>query len=198
MDFAPALTQDEITRMGIELSSPLDCTEIAQYGLTDFPLEYIMNGAFANLEAWVRDPQGHTPPADRFWIKLHPEYHYPLTDNYGNAVGGVRTPYLDVPIATYHEYSTPVGGRCGLMGYKVPFDDSLLKDLYCICFWGFCFSCNRYVPQVEDAVDELVQDGFITADDGERIITEAEAIQSQLPYLRERRNPSPLPPEPGP
>jgi hypothetical protein len=196
MDFSPSREEME----WFPGPPPIDCIEVKQYGLSDFPLEYIMNGAFANLDAWVRDPQGHIPPeADRIKLFLDASGNYhPDLDQDGNARGGVRTPYVDVPIATYYVHSTPPIGSCGLMGYKVPFDDSSLKDLYCICFWRFCFSCNRYVPKVEDAVDALKQEGYITEADGERIITEAEAIQSHLPYLRGRHNLSPLPPEPGP
>jgi hypothetical protein len=201
IDFSPS-DEDKKKSTDVPLTSPLDCTQVAQYGLTDFPLEYIMNGAFANLDAWVRDPQGHTPPsADRIEGREQCPTCIAL-DDYDNALGGVRTPYLDVPIASYYVHSTPfVEGRgiCGLMGYKVSLDCEDLLDLNCICIVGFCFSCNRYVPKVEDAVEELVQDGFITAEDGERIISEAVAIQPQLPYRRlQCTTPIPTPREPGP
>jgi len=52
-----------------------------------------------------------------------------VTDEHGNAVGGVRSPQIDVPVA---QYVTPNGGglTCGLSGYNVYFDDAELADLY--------------------------------------------------------------------
>ena len=37
-----------------------NCKETTAYGLTDFPFEYFMDAAFANLDEWVRS--GTLPP----------------------------------------------------------------------------------------------------------------------------------------
>ena len=50
-------------------------------------------------------------------------------DEFGNAVGGVRSPYLDVPASTYRA-KTPGQGVCGNLLSIVPFDWVRLEKLY--------------------------------------------------------------------
>jgi hypothetical protein len=205
MDFSPSAA--DRVRTDVALAAR-NCIEVDQYGLTDFPLEYIMNGAFANLDAWVRDPQGYIPPSAP-WIDMDIDdsgHYRTVLDGHLNATGGVRTPYLDVPIATYYSHSTPADAEstfmCEFLGYKFPLAPCVLMDLYPPrCFLGtwFCRPSNSYVPQVRDKVDKLVQDRLITADDGDRIKSEAETMQSQLPYRqRWRCLPTLTAPEPHP
>jgi hypothetical protein len=69
---------------------------------------------------------------------------------------------------------------CELTGYKVPFDASLLRQLYPHdCFFGLR-NCS-YVRRVRNAVNALVSNRFITADDGDRIKSEARRAGAQLP-----------------
>jgi hypothetical protein len=51
-------------------------------------------------------------------------------DARGNALGGIRTPQLDVPIATLSGLGQPAGGFCGIFGTTVPFDATTLSVLY--------------------------------------------------------------------
>ncbi|MDL2233952.1 hypothetical protein LJC63_10315 [Ruminococcaceae bacterium OttesenSCG-928-L11] len=69
-----------------------------------FPIHYIQRCAFDNLKKWVR--YGIQPPyAERMETKVgypdgHPDKDFVL-DDAGNVKGGVRSPMVDVPIATY-------------------------------------------------------------------------------------------------
>jgi hypothetical protein len=182
IDLSPSL--EDKARTGVAPAAQ-NCIETAQYGRSDFPLEYIMNGAFANLDAWVRDSRwGIVPPPRAPRIILDTISHLPVLDGYGNATGGVRTPYLDVPVATYYAQSHAADDMstfmCELTGYKVPFDASLLRQLYPHdCFFGLR-NCS-YVRRVRNAVNALVSNRFITADDGDRIKSEARRAGAQLP-----------------
>jgi hypothetical protein len=155
---------------------PLACTEIETHGLTDFPLEYYMNGGFANLDAWVRD--GTVPPKTP-WIKVKnvPGVPFPVAelDQYGNAIGGVPVPYIEVPITTYYTRSTSADPRgilfCSLSGYKVPLKKETLEQLYP--------THEVYVKKIKDSVEALVKDRLITKEDGLKIINEAE--QASVP-----------------
>jgi hypothetical protein len=165
----------DVARAGV-LQPPPVCTEISTYGLTDFPLEYFMNGAFANLDAWVRS--GTIPPKTP-WIKVKnvPGVPFPVAelDQYGNAVGGVPVPYIEVPIATYYTRSTATDPRnnlyCSLSGYKIPFKKEILTQLYP--------THDAYVEKVKESVETLVRERLITQDDGLKIIKEAE--QAEVP-----------------
>jgi hypothetical protein len=160
----------DVARTGVPQVPP-SCTEISTYGLTDFPLEYFMNGAFANLEAWVRF--GTAPPkTPLIKMKNVPGVPIPLPemDQYGNAIGGVPVPYIQVPIATYYTRSNstdPMAALiCSLSGYKVPLKKEILIQLYP--------THEDYVKKVKESVEALVKEKLIIQDDGLKIIKEAE------------------------
>lgn len=91
-------------------------------------------------------------------------------DQYGNALGGVRSPYLEAPVAAYHANSTPgdpaSGLPCLLSSYKVPLSKEVLATLYP--------THEAYVKKVAEKVDELVKERLLTKTDGEKIKKEAE------------------------
>jgi hypothetical protein len=153
-NFAP---DEDIIKAGVAPPDPTVCNY--EY-ITDFPYEYYFNAAAEHLKRWAVD--GVSPPhADRM---LYDENNQNLLDQYGNAMGGVRSPYLDVPIATYH-----MGGggvfTCRVLGYKTPFSEELLKELYP--------SHGRYVSQVVQSTNALVAQGFLTHYNADDIKTEA-------------------------
>ena len=160
---------DVIKALGAAPPLP-DCREVKTYGMGDFPFEYFMNGAFANLEAWVSS--GAAPPrVPLMAIKTVPGVPFPVADvdQYGNAIGGVRSPYLDIPAAAYFTSSTPGDENsrffCTLSGYKVPLPKETLSGLYP--------THADYVKKVDEEVDSLVKKGIFTASDGARIKAEA-------------------------
>ena len=129
--------------------------------ITDAPLyRYAMNAALQNIDRWAR--QGTPAPrAERVAVRNGgtPQAAF-VFDEFGNAVGGVRSPYLDVPVATYHA-KTPGPGVCGNLLNVDPFDWARLEKLY--------GSNQAYVAKVGQAVDRLVQQGWLTRADGEKI-----------------------------
>ena len=73
------------------------------------------------------------------------------TDQYGNAKGGVRTIYLDVPIFTFHiPNSGP--GLCNQTGWVTPLPPEVIQDLY--------KNYGQYVSKVEHRLKELMDDGW--------------------------------------
>jgi hypothetical protein len=124
---------------------------------------YPINAAFANLTRWVRD--GMAPPrAERIQVRNPGTPQASLiTDEYGNALGGVRTPYLNVPVATYRT-TTGGGGTCGNLAHNVPFDWMRLEKVY--------GSYQSYAGKVSQSVDQLVRDRWLTESDGRKIKSE--------------------------
>ena len=128
-----------------------------------------MNRAFDALERWVRDG---TPPPKAEPIAIAGKFPYLKTavDSNGNAKGGVRSPYLEVPIATY--YASREGrGLCTLFGYEVPFNSSLLKKLYP--------THAEYVSKVNRSTDKLFKQGWLLKADAQQIKTDA--AQAKIP-----------------
>jgi hypothetical protein len=88
-----------------------------------------------------------------------------VLDEFGNVIGGLRSPYLDVPTSTW--FGTATGASfCFIAGYEVPFDQDLLDELYP--------SQGAYVRAVTRSVRELVADRLLTRADGRQLIREAE------------------------
>jgi hypothetical protein len=174
--------------LGIPASAlpPVGCTHqqfvsgpvIGVPGVIDpnpFPFSNVENAAFADLTDWI-GPK-HTPPphADRIAVTstIPPTV---VRDAFGNALGGVRTPFLDVPTATYVPtdtvaHMTTFSGFCILYGYSVPFDEDTLQSLY--------RSHGDYVSQVAGASNRLVRDGFWLHRDARDVLHQA--VHSAVP-----------------
>jgi hypothetical protein len=139
----------------------------------DFPNRFVFDAAWANLDEWVRFGRA-APRSAPLELKssstpLPPDEAF-VVDQFGNAKGGVRSPYVDVPTARW------VGAKSGpfvclFHGYKIPFDGARLRQLY--------GSHNRYVSSVRSSVKELVAQRWLTPADGEQIVQEAE--RSDIP-----------------
>lgn len=122
-------------------------------GLTDFPAHYYLSGAMQNLDEWVRNG---TPPPRAERIKLSGEgTPNPVIqrDQYGNALGGVRNAYVEVPSATYHAHD-----KCSATstrGYKEPFSLERMEAIY--------GTYKNYREKFDAAVDRDVQGRWIPA-----------------------------------
>jgi hypothetical protein len=142
---------------------PAQCTpEIA---LLRVPImTYALDAAWANLTRWVRDGVP-APKAARVAVENGgtPQARI-LVDRHGNATGGVRTPYVDVPTATYFT-STRGPGLCGNLAHSEPFSWAKLETVY--------GSSANYAGKVSEAVDTLVREHWLTESDGRKIKAEA-------------------------
>jgi hypothetical protein len=136
-----------------------DCAE--PVGIEGEMFTAIFDGAFANLDRWVRT--GKVPPkADR----ITTEGDVGVYDEFGNMKGGVRTPDVDVPIGTYVETSTATkergaGGGCNAMGHVNLFTAERLKQLYP--------THADYLNKVDRDVDRMLAQGWLTASDAAQI-----------------------------
>jgi hypothetical protein len=124
---------------------------------------FVLKAAIDALNTWVRD--GVAPPmAPRMDTGGNPVGF--LLDRFGNVTGGIRTPIVDVPIATLSGLGQSGGTFCGLTGSTLPFSGNLLAELYP--------THAGYVAAVEAATDAAVEAGFIRPADAPLIKTAAE------------------------
>jgi len=118
------------------------------------PQHFIVNAAFAALDRWVS--RGKPPkPAPRLDVSAGP----PITiarDASGNAIGGIRTPQVDVPIATFTGLQSG-SVLCLLFGTTTPFDAAKLASLY-PTHRAFVFSYKK-------SVNRAVKSGVILKPD---------------------------------
>ncbi len=135
--------------------------------LMDTPImSTAFNAAFANLDRWVR--KGTAPPrAGRLEIKdAGTPQATIVSDELGHAIGGVRTPYVDVPLASYATNS-PGPGTCREMGHAFAFDPSRLTALYT--------TEKSYAARVAQSIERLTKERWLTDADARRIRTELPA-----------------------
>ena len=153
----------ELTRAGFPANDWQDnCLD----PINPVPLQYVMDGAVENLDRWVR--RGIAPPAAPHITAAGDGTPGAtiVNDQYGNAQGGVRTPYVDVPIATYYG-TTPGPGTCTLLwGHWAPFNPAQLATLYP--------THAAYVTPVKDEANRLAEEHWLTRQDAALISAEAQ------------------------
>lgn len=171
--FAPA--KEDMVKAGFPDRIQIHCVDEF---MNDVPLRYPFDGFFSVLDRWVREglappkvsrivpsSDGPAPPAPAEGLTGVPGMY----DRWGNLEGGLRSPYVDVPIAIYTGKAT--GPGCGYFGFRVPFTPDRLKDLYP--------THADYVSKVNADVDRLSEEGWLTKTDAAKI--KADAAKADIP-----------------
>jgi hypothetical protein len=135
---------------------PLGCNEGPRSRLS---MSLATDAILRNLDRWVR--RGIAPPRAE---PIKVENGQPVLDEHGNVIGGVRSPYVDVPTATWFGSATGES-FCFIAGWERPFSDAKLQALYP--------THRNYVRKVVRDVYRLVSARFITPSDGLGLIREA-------------------------
>lgn len=92
------------------------------------PQHFVINAAVAALERWVRD--GTPPPVSPRLALTEDTPPAIARDARGIALGGIRTPAVDVPLAVLSGDPQPGTLICALFGSTTPFDAETLAALY--------------------------------------------------------------------
>ena len=152
----------------------------ANHGGDTIPLKYIVRGGYHNLDKWVTN--GTKPPyADRIIVDTSiTDFQYnAVLDTHGNALGGLRTPWLDVPIATYVPHNPdlvpmfyPFLGSVSYIiawasGTTTYFDAATNASLY--------GTRENYLSRFNAKTDQLVSGAWISAEDAAAIKAAAAA-----------------------
>jgi hypothetical protein len=108
-----------------------------------YPRRHAIQAALHGLERWTRTGEA---PANSPGFVLDSSGQL-ARDRFGNALGGLRNPVVDVPIAQYE------GTQCAAAGYTVPFTDAEVTALYP--------RHDDYVNSFRVAADAAVARGFL-------------------------------------
>jgi hypothetical protein len=131
--------------------------------LSQFPSAMVYFAALHNLVEWVT--KGVRPPAaEPITTDGNGEI---VRDDRGNALGGVRLTYVQVPFSRFIARSPGGDMFRGMIGQQVPFSREVLAALYP--------THEGYVTQVRDCLDTLVRDRWIFEDDAAELLAEAES-----------------------
>ena len=152
--------------------SPGFQTDPCTLPVTDFPAGAFTALGLNHLIEWIAN--GKTPPrAQPIAVDQDPKNdgsHLAL-DEHGNAKGGVRNVWVDVPIATYGVFGkgkTQAQDRlCQLAGTKVALGDDVLKKLY--------RGSGDYVSKVEQRLTQLISEGWFLTEYADMVRADAKA-----------------------
>jgi hypothetical protein len=154
----------------------IECSKPVNAG----PQHFVVNAAFRALDNWIVDG---TPPtrADRLEVAGEPPVF--VKDALGNTLGGIRTSYVDAPIAILEgegqpqpdlsevsEISIDEIDCCFLSGTTELFDAPTLGSLY--------ESNEAYIEALNAATDDAVEKGFLLPEDAALI--KANAANSDI------------------
>ena len=127
---------------------------------------YVLQAAVANLNTWIRtgEPAPSAPPMDLT------EADPPRLDLDANglAKGGVRTPWVDVPIAKTSGTAPDESPMSFLFGEGEMFDAAALRALY-------PGGSAEYLERFTEALDRAIDSGFIVSADRSEILELAAA-----------------------
>lgn len=130
------------------------------------PQHFVVKAALAAMNNWLRTGVPPTP-ADR--LAFDEATSSIIRDSYGNALGGIRTPYVDVPIATLSGEGQDGDILCKTYGITKLFDEATLAALYP--------DRNSYIELVKQSVNDAVDKGFLLEADRELINAWAHEIE---------------------
>jgi hypothetical protein len=133
---------------------------------SEMPDRYAISAALHHLSRWSRDadygakvPQ---PPLAEF-----DDAGNLVRDRFGNVVGGLRLPPIDVPVATYVACGVVVSGT-------YVFDPATLRELYP--------TTDEYVAKMRAATDAALAAGYMLPEDARDLLERARrAFLGQLP-----------------
>lgn len=128
---------------------------------SSFPTSAFVRGALVRLFRWAE--QGVAPPtAERIDLATLGTISEAKVDEYGNAVGGVRSPFLDVPLARYEVHSTP-GVLCRTAGRETLLPIEVLTERY--------GDAAAYVAQFTASLDATIHAGYLLQADRAAILS---------------------------
>lgn len=128
------------------------------------PHYLVLQAAVAGLDDWVRT--GTPPPSAPLLEFASTNPNVLARDSLGNALGGIRTPHVDVPIATLTGVNSGAG-FCRLFGSTTPLTSEQLAQLYP--------THEAFVAAWTDSVEAAVTAGFIPAAEAPALIAAAAA-----------------------
>ena len=134
---------------------------------------YVLQAALAQLVGWVRT--GAAPPSAAPIDVVDGEPPQMVLDDNGLATDGVRTPWVDVPVARTSGVGASDSVMAMLFGSGEVFDDATLARLY-------PGGATEYVARFTEALDAAIAAGFLLAADRDEIVELA--AKSLVPSMR--------------
>ena len=145
-------------------ASILGCTA----PVNDGPQHIVEQAAFTAFHRWVVDGRPPPSPPPFRLASTHPATL--ALDSHGNAIGGVRTPAVDVPVSTLSGAAPPgTTVICSLFGSTTAFSQAELVSLY--------QTKSAYLAAYTASLDKAIAHGFILPADRAALLAQAQQVQ---------------------
>jgi hypothetical protein len=152
---------DDGTLSGQRMAELLRPTTNLLIGKTDTPINagpqqhYVAQAALKHLVDWAA---GGPPPPSSPRLERSDDSTSLEVDANGNARGGIRTPWVDVPTALLSGLGQKGESFAFLFGRTEPFDEAALAKRY-------PRGRTEYMERFEEALDATIRAGFILEED---------------------------------
>jgi hypothetical protein len=158
---------DDGTADGARLAELMRPTKSLMIGDTDTPINagpqqhYVAQAAFKHLAEWAA---GGPPPPNAPRLARTGDDASPFElDANGNVLGGIRTPWVDVPVAVLSGLGQAGDSFAFLFGRTEPFDDAALAAHY-------PGGKAEYLERFTAALDATIAAGFLLSEDRDEIL----------------------------
>jgi hypothetical protein len=132
---------------------------------SSFPTGAFVRAAAARLIRWVEE--GVAPPlCPRIEIEVAGDVSVAAVDEVGNAIGGMRSPFIDLPLSTYKVHAES-GGLFMLTGDEIPLPGDTLVRRY--------QTLDSYMQQFTAALDATIAAGDLLPIDRDELLSSQEA-----------------------
>jgi hypothetical protein len=146
-DVGDGRAEEKLLDVGSIDGGPLGCAAPVNAG----PAYAVLQAALLGLARWS---SGGAPPAAAAHLELDAADPVSIArDEHGNARGGIRTPFVDVPIAALRGDGNDAESFCRLFGTTRPFDALELAALYA--------DHDDYVARFERSTAAALDAGFL-------------------------------------
>lgn len=149
--------------VGTAASSLLGCTA----PINDGPQHVVVQAAFADFVRWVVHG---TPPPSPPTFRLSSTHPASLAlDHFGNVIGGVRTPAVDVPVSALSGTGPPGSSTiCSLFGSTTTFSPQELANVY--------GTRANYLTEYTADLDRAIAAGYILPADRSALLAQARQV----------------------
>lgn len=148
----------------VEITSPVPGIITCDKPINSGPQHFVVSAAFAALQKWITSG---TLPTSAPRLAVDPNTRSYLYDSVGNVLAGIRTPYVDAPVARLSGEGQTGSGFCFLFGTTALLNSTTLDSLYS--------SHAAYMAFVDNSLADAVEKGFLLQPDAELIRSAAQS-----------------------
>jgi hypothetical protein len=132
---------------------------------SSFPTDAFLRAAAVRLIRWVEDDVA-PPSRARIELDVAGEVSTPSHDEFGNALGGLRSPFVDLPLSTYKVHAES-GGMFMLTGDEIPLAHDTVVEQY--------QTLESYLQRFRVALDATIAAGDLLSIDRDELLASQEA-----------------------